>query len=224
MVRRGRFFFALFSLFRFSLSLGLIERPLVVGLLWGLFVGNLEESLYVAIFYELLWLDFIPVGTFIPPHMTAAAFTAMAIGSFYGLDTLPLVCLPLATGLPMAWLGARLERSMRDRLNRSYGGVLQWVRKPVDTAVPGRLLMGTLASKILVNWVFFLVGAGGLSLLTGVVLKYYGTPLATLKIEWSQLLIAASVGGMLALRLRSLYLSVAAGAVALGILRFLGIF
>lgn len=224
MVRHGRFFFALFSLFRFSLSLGLIERPLVVGLLWGLFVGDLEGSLYVAIFYELLWLDFIPVGTFIPPHMTAATFTALAIGSFYGLDTLPLACLPLVAGLPMAWLGARLERTMRDRLNRSYGGVLQWVRKPVDTAVPGRLLMGTLASKVLVNWIFFLAGAGGLTLLTGIVLKYYGTPLATLKIEWSQLLIAASVGGMLALRLRSLYLSVAAGAVALGILRFLGIF
>lgn len=224
MVRHDRFFFALFSLFRFSLSLGLFERPLVIGLLWGLFVGDLEGSLYVAIFYELLWLDFIPVGTFIPPHMTAAAFTALSIGSFYGLDSLPLACLPLVAGLPMAWLGARLERSMRDRLNRSYGGVLQWVRKPADTSVPGRLLMGTLASKILVNWVFFLIGAGGLTLLTGVILKYYGPHLAALKIEWSQLLIAASVGGMLALRLRSLYLSVAAGAVALGILRFLGIF
>ncbi len=224
MVRRGRFFFALFSLFRFSLSLGLIERPLVVGLLWGLFMGGMEESLHVAIFYELLWLDFIPVGTFIPPHMTAATITALALCSFFGLDSLPLSCLALVAGLPMAWLGARLERSMRDRLNRSYGGVLQWVRKPVDTAVPGRLLLGTLASKILVNWIFFLVGAGGLALLTGFVLQHYGPTLASLKIEWSQLLIAASVGGMLALRLRSLYLSVAAGAVALGILRFLGIF
>jgi mannose PTS system EIIC component len=223
-VRRDRFFFALFSLFRFSLSLGLIERPLVVGLLWGLFVGNLEESLYVAIFYELLWLDFIPVGTFIPPHMTAATFTALALCSFFGLDSLPLACLALAAGLPMAWLGARLERGMRDRLNRSYGGVLQWVRKPGDTAVPGRLLMGTLASKIIVNWVFFLVGAGGLALLTGFVLRHYGPALASFKVEWSQLLIAASVGGMLALRLRSLYLTVAVGAVALGILRIIGIF
>lgn len=224
MVRHGRFFFALFSLFRFSVSIGLIERPLVVGLLWGLFVGDLEESLHVAIFYELLWLDFIPVGTFIPPHMTAATLTALTIGSFYGLDMLPMALLPLVAGLPMAWLGTRLERTMRDRLNRSYGGVLQWVRKPADTSVPGRLLMGTLLSKVLVNWVFFLVGAGVLALATGFALRHYGPSIAALKIEWSQLLIAASVGGMLALRLRSLYLSVAAGAVALGILRYLGIF
>lgn len=224
MVRHHWFFFALFSLFRFSVSLGLFERPLVIGVLWGVFVGDLEVSLHVAIFYELLWLDFIPVGTFIPPHMTAATFTALIISSYYGLNSLPLVSLALLAGLPMAWLGARLERIMRDRLNRSYGGMLQWVRKPVDLGVPGRLLIGTLASKILVNWVFFLGGAGGLALLTGFALTHYGPALASIKLSWSELLIAASVGGLLALRLRSLYLSVAAGAVALGILRFLGIF
>ncbi|MDP2848002.1 MAG: PTS sugar transporter subunit IIC [Humidesulfovibrio sp.] len=224
MVRHDWFFFALFSLFRFSVSIGLFERPLVVGLLWGVFVGDLETSLQVAIFYELLWLDFIPVGTFIPPHMTAATFTALLISNYYGLDTLPLVSLALLAGLPMAWFGTRLERTMRDRLNRSYGGVLQWVRKPLDTGVPGRLLIGTLASKVMMNWLFFMVGAGGLALLTGFALRQYGPDLASLKLTWSQLLIASSVGGLLALRLRSLYLSVAAGAFALGILRFLGIF
>lgn len=187
-------------------------------------MGDLETSLQVAIFYELLWLDFIPVGTFIPPHMTAATFTALLISNYYGLDTLPLVSLALLAGLPMAWFGTRLERTMRDRLNRSYGGVLQWVRKPLDTGVPGRLLIGTLASKVMMNWLFFMVGAGGLALLTGFALRQYGPDLASLKLTWSQLLIASSVGGLLALRLRSLYLSVAAGAFALGILRFLGIF
>jgi len=223
-VRHYWFFFALFSLFRFSVSLGLIERPLVVGLLWGLFMGDMETSLYVAIFYELLWLDFIPVGTFIPPHMTAATLTALTLNSYFGLNSLPLVSLSLAAGLPMAWLGARLERTMRDRLNRSYGGVLQWVRKPTDTGVPGRLLMGTLASKILVNWFFFLAGAGGLALLVNLGLQHYGPALASVHITWNQLLIAASVGGLLALRLRSLYFSVAAGAVILGFLRLLGMF
>jgi len=223
-VRHGWFFFALFSQFRFSISLGLVERPLVIGLLWGLFVGQLETSLFIAVFYELLWLDFIPVGTFIPPNMCAASLTALAISSYFGLDSLPLIALPLALGLPMAWLGAKLERVMRDRLNRSYGGVLQWVRKPIDVGVPGRLLMGSLASKVLANWVFFLVGAGCAALITRFALTHYGPFLASLKLSWSYLLIAASVGGLLALRLRSLYVSIAAGAVALGILRILGIF
>jgi len=223
-VRHGWFFFALFSQFRFSISLGLVERPLVIGLLWGLFVGQLETSLFVAIFYELLWLDFIPVGTFIPPNMTAACLTALVISNYFGLDSLPLIALPLLCGLPMAWLGAKLERVMRDRLNRSYGGVLQWVRKPLDVNVPGRLLMGSLASKVLANWLFFFVGAGCLALLTRFALAHYGPFLASLKLSWSNLLIAASVGGLLALRLRSLYLSIAAGAVALGILRIIGVF
>jgi mannose PTS system EIIC component len=223
-VRHRWFFFALFSLFRFSISLGLIERPLVIGLLWGLFVGDLTSSLFISIFYELLWLDFIPVGTFIPPHMTAACFTALAISSHFGLDTMPLISLPLVLGLPMAWLGARLERIMRDRLNRSYNGVLQWVRKPLDVNVPGRLLMGSLASKVLANWLFFFVGAGTLALFARSVLGQYGPFLASLKVSWSHVLIAASIGGVLALRLRSLYVSVAVGAVTLGFLRVSGIF
>jgi PTS system mannose-specific IIC component len=223
-VRHDWFFFALFSLFRFSVSLGLFERPLVVGLLWGLFMGDLETSLYVAVFYELLWLDFIPVGTYIPPHMTAATFTALTLNHYFGFASLPLVGLSLVAGLPMAWLGARFERTMRDRLNRSYGGILQWVRKPVDPSVPGRLLLGTVISKILVNWIFFLLGAGGLTLVTGLVLKHYRPELASLQVSWNILLISASLGGLLALRLRSLYISVAAGAVIMGILRYLGIF
>jgi PTS system sorbose-specific iic component. len=223
-VRHGRFFFALFSLFRFSVSLGLVERPLVIGLFWGLFVGQLESSLYIAIFYELLWLDFIPVGTFIPPHMSAACLTALALCAHFGLDSLPLIALPLALGLPMAWLGAKLERVMRDRLNRSYNGVLQWVRKPLDVGVPGRLLMGSLASKVLANWLFFFVGAGTCALIARFALSHYGPQLASLKISWPHLLIAASVGGLLALRLRSLYVAIAVGALALAFLRILGIF
>jgi PTS system mannose-specific IIC component len=223
-VRAGRFFFALFSLCRFSVSLGLLERPLVVGLLWGLFVGNLEQSLFVAIFYELLWLDFIPVGTFIPPHMTAACFTALALSSRFGLDSLPMMFLPLLAGLPMAWLGARLERIMRDRLNRSYGSVLQWVRKPLDVHVPGRLLWGSLASKMLASWGFFLAGCLVLSLILRYTMYEFAPFLASLKLTWPMLLACSSVGGMLALRLRSLYVAVAGGAVALGFLRVVGMF
>lgn len=178
----------------------------------------------VAVFYELLWLDFIPVGTFIPPHTTAATFTALALCSYFDLASLPLASLALVAGLPMAWLGARLERTMRDRLNRSYSGVLQWVRKPTDVAAPGRLLMGTLLSKLLANWLFFLLGAGLLAVSMQAVLQQHGAMLASVRISWSELLLAASVGGLLALRLRSLYASLAGGAVILGLLRLFGLF
>ncbi|SNR60267.1 PTS system, mannose-specific IIC component [Humidesulfovibrio mexicanus] len=178
----------------------------------------------VAVFFELLWLDFIPVGTFIPPHTTAATFTALALCSYFGLDSLPLASLALAAGLPMAWMGTRLERIMRDRLNRSYSGVLQWVRKPADVAVPGRLLMWTLISKLLANWLFFLIGAGLLASAVHFVLHQYGPTLASCRISWSELLLAASVGGLLALRLRSLYVALAGGGIVLGVLRLLGIF
>lgn len=223
-VRHHRFFFALFSLFRISISLGLVERPLVVGLLWGLCGGDLQTSLYCAIFYELLWLDFIPVGTFIPPHMTAAAFSGLAISTYFGLDSPPFVFLALIAGLPMAWLGAKLDRTLRDRLNRSYGLVLQWLRRPHDADMPTRMLAGVLVSKLFVSWAFFLAGTGGLALAVRFILDHYAGSLAGLQLTWSHFLIAASLGGLLALRLRSLYVSVAVGALVLGIFRAFGIF
>jgi PTS system mannose-specific IIC component len=223
-VRHHRFFFALFSLFRISVSLGLVERPLVIGLLWGLCSGNLETSLYSAIFYELLWLDFIPVGTFIPPHMTAATFAGLAISSYFGLTSPPFVFLALVAGLPMAWLGARMDRVLRDRLNRSYGLMLQWLRKPHDVDMPSRMLLGVLASKLLMSWVFFMAGTGVLAVCVRFVLNHYSGQLAGLKLSWSHFLIAASLGGLLALRLRSMYLAVGAGALALGIFHAIGIF
>ncbi|MHC1701358.1 MAG: PTS sugar transporter subunit IIC [Humidesulfovibrio sp.] len=224
MVRHSRFFFALFSLCRFSASLGLIERPLVIGLCWGLVFGNLTSSLYIAIFYELLWLDFIPVGTFIPPHMTAAAFTGLALATYFGLDSPPLVFAALVCGLPMAWLGARLDRNLRDRLNRSYSAVLHWVRRPAGEDVPGRLIRRTLLGKLILSWLFFLTGAGVLAMLLDFVLNQYGGFLLDSDLSWNQFLIAASLGGLLSLRLRSLYLSVGVGAVALGFFRLAGIF
>ncbi len=224
MVRRSRFFFALFALCRFSVSLGLIERPLVIGLCWGLAFGNMSSCLYIAIFYELLWLDFIPVGTFIPPHMTAAAFTGLALATYFGLDSPPLVFMALVFGLPMAWLGARLDRNLRDRLNRSYSGILHWVRRPAGDDVPGKLILRTLLGKLVVSWLFFLTGAGVLAVLLQFALNQYSGFLLNSELTWNQFLIAASLGGLLSLRLRSLYLSVGVGAVALGFFRLAGIF
>jgi len=184
----------------------------------------METCLYSAIFYELLWLDFIPVGTFIPPHMTAATFAGLALSSHFGLNSPPLVFLALVAGLPMAWFGARLDRVLRDRLNRSYGLVLQWLRKPHNEDMPSRLLAGVLVSKLMVSWIFFLVGMGVLVFALRFILDQYGGQLAGLQLTWSHFLIAASLGGLLSLRLRSLYLSVAAGAVVLGLFRTFGIF
>jgi PTS system mannose-specific IIC component len=223
-VRHSRFFFALFSLCRFSVSLGLLERPLVIGLCWGLVFGNLTSCLYIAVFYELLWLDFLPVGTFIPPHMTAAAFTGLALATYFGLDSPPLVFLALVCGLPMAWLGARLDRNLRDRLSRSYSAVLHWVRRPAGEDVPGRIVLRTLFGKLLLSWAFFLIGAGVLAVLLQFTLNQYAGILAELDLTWNQFLIAASIGGLLSLRLRNLYLAVGVGAVALGFFRLAGIF
>lgn len=156
--------------------------------------------------------------------MTAAVFTGLAMATYFGIDNPPLVFLALASGLPMAWLGARLDRNLRDRLNRSYMGVMHWLRSPGQEDVPGKLILRTLLGKAVVSWLFFVVGAGCLAVLLRFVLNQYAGFLAGLELTWAQFLIAASIGGLLSLRLRSLYLSVGVCAVVLGFFRLAGIF
>ena len=37
-------------------------------MLWALLTFRLQPALSAGIFFELLWLDLFPAGTFIPPH------------------------------------------------------------------------------------------------------------------------------------------------------------
>ena len=67
-----RFFFALFFLIRFAFNLGFVHRPLFAAALWALFTWQIQPALGAGIFFELLWLDLFPAGTFIPPQSLLA--------------------------------------------------------------------------------------------------------------------------------------------------------
>ncbi|MDC0335960.1 PTS sugar transporter subunit IIC, partial [Pseudodesulfovibrio sp.] len=114
----------------------MLERPLVIGLFWGVFTGDYTTSLYIAIFFELFWLDLIPVGTFIPPHLTAATFSALALTTFFGLEHPARIMGILFASMPLAWLGTKAESMLRDRERVSYNRLLKWARNPEASDQP----------------------------------------------------------------------------------------
>lgn len=169
----------------------------------------------VAIFFELFWLDLLPVGTFIPPHLTAATFAALSLTVWFDVSSASKILLILFSCMPLAWLGAQLEGVQRMREKRSYNLLLNWARKPDDADLPGRLIAKSTASYFSISFIVFYV----LMLFYVHTLEYVmplvSPLLSDLKITWAHLLIAATLGGVMALRLRRAYavLFVCAGLV-----------
>ncbi len=83
----------------------MISRPIVSGPLIGCLFNETGAGLVIGAFIELLWIDRIPVGTYIPPNDSITAITATAAAASAGnamghmsneLFTLSiLVCIPL---------------------------------------------------------------------------------------------------------------------------------
>ena len=78
------FFFGLLSLFRNAVHLGFLDRPLVIGILFALILDPDIPFLGIGIFFELLWLDAIPAGTYIPPQSQLAAFVCAEVAALPG--------------------------------------------------------------------------------------------------------------------------------------------
>jgi len=76
-----------------------ISRPLVVGPIIGLVLGDLQMGLLIGASIEFIYLGVIPVGAAIPPDATTATSIATALGILSGIDTEVAVTLaiPVAT-------------------------------------------------------------------------------------------------------------------------------
>jgi len=56
--------------------------------LWSLFSGQKDISLNLGIFFELLWLDLFPAGTFIPPQSVYAVLLTLSISYIFALKNI----------------------------------------------------------------------------------------------------------------------------------------
>lgn len=159
----------------------------------------------VAIFFELFWLDLLPVGTFIPPHLTFAAFSSLALTVWFDFSSPAKIMIVLFACMPLAWLGAQLEGIQRTREKKSYNLLLNWARKPDDTALPGRLILKSTTVYYINSFILFYVLMLVYVQVLGAILPPLSGVLNELKVSWAHLLVAATVGGVMALRLTRAY-------------------
>ncbi|WP_269077529.1 MULTISPECIES: PTS sugar transporter subunit IIC [Pseudodesulfovibrio] len=213
----------MFSLFRFALTIGLLERPLVIGLFWGLATGDMETSLCISIFFELFWLDLIPVGTYIPPHLTVATFVALSLTTYFGLDQPGRISFVLFASMPLAWLGTRLEALLREQDRSNYNRLLNWVRNPKNPHLPSLIVMRSVGRTFVLSGLAFYVAVIALMYAFKAFFALYPSRL-DIGVTWPHLWVAATLGGLMALRLKRAYAVLAAGIFLFMIFIFWGRF
>ena len=215
-----RFFFVLFSSFRFAVNAALLERPLLIGCFWAACQGDLQATLNLCIFYELFWLDGIPAGTIIPPNAAAATLAGLSLMHVFSLSTpAEALCVAAATSV-LARLFSALEGAQRVVENivfSRYTAARQRQRAPIE---PGRLIRRALVNMAVMQGVTFSAALAGLIAIFSVALPVVWPYLASSKATWGQLWILGSLGAVLSLRYRPAYVTLAGGMGAAVLWRF----
>ncbi len=170
-----------------------------------MFSGDFTTSLNIAIFFELFWLDLIPVGTFIPPHLTAATFSALALTTYFGFENPARIMGFLFASMPLAWLGAKVEEKIRERERSSYNTLLNWARHPDSPNTPSVLVRNSLVRSFAMSGVSFFLAILILKFVFETVFSLYPGFLSRVDITWSHLWVSATLGGLMALRLNRVY-------------------
>jgi PTS system mannose-specific IIC component len=112
----------------------MVSRPVVAGPTIGLVLGDALTGLLAGALLELLWIDRIPIGPYVPPHDTFVAVLATA-GAILAAPSgasppRELIALSVLLFAPAAWLGQRMEILLRQWNER-------WVSRALEDAKAG---------------------------------------------------------------------------------------
>ncbi len=156
----------------------------------------------IAIFFELLWLDSIPAGTYIPPHAQLATVVCASAASLLHLQEPGQILPVLLLGLVIAWAGSKAETVQRRRQSRVHEQLLCETRNNSLAYRPERFVGNALLRHFAIH--------SALGAVSGILLYTLAMallPFWSLKgeIGWPILWGAALMGAILALRIRRAY-------------------
>jgi len=211
----GGIFFALLGLTRFALDLGFVQRPIFVASLWALVTWQAQPVLSIGIFFELLWLDLFPAGTFIPPHSIFSLLATLTLLTCLPASDMRMVTLILICTTPLGYLGAWTEQWYRRRQNLSYNSLITWTRnrKPAYSS-PEILTKLALTETFVLNLLLFFLCVLPLFFVLRNIHPWVENELQP---TWPMLWLIASLGALLSLRIHKAYI-LAAITMILGIL------
>ncbi|MBN1827993.1 MAG: PTS sugar transporter subunit IIC [Deltaproteobacteria bacterium] len=138
----------------------MISRPVMLGPLIGLFLGDPQTGIVIGANMELLWIDRVPVGAYTPPNDSIAAVVAAGIailvGKSLGGATPALIALTVLIVAPIALVGQWVDRALaksNDRLADDFETCIE----AGDLSCLSRLQMRALAAHFLAVFAFIVI-------------------------------------------------------------------
>lgn len=117
----------------------------------------------------------------------------------------------LFASMPLAWLGTKAEAWIRNQEQGSYNKLLNWVRNPGSSNTPGTLILRSLTRTLAIEWLTFFVAILALKFFFETLFTLYPSFLVSVDVKWSHLWVSATLGGLMALRLKRAYAVLATG-------------
>ncbi|OGF44496.1 MAG: hypothetical protein A2452_12700 [Candidatus Firestonebacteria bacterium RIFOXYC2_FULL_39_67] len=96
----------------------MLSRPLVVGPLVGLMLGDVSIGFYVAILVELLWIGLLPIGAYLPvetlPITTVTVSLTILLKEVVAIPVPALLIFALMASIPLGYIGRWAEVHIRN--------------------------------------------------------------------------------------------------------------
>ncbi len=176
----------------------------------------MATAVSLAVFYELFWLDLFPAGTYMPPN---SLFPMLAVFTYAGLLPHPGITtlfLPVILTLPLAILGAFIEKRHREWQVPGYNRVTQSLRAGDDVGkAASRSVAFSLGQLFLMNFAVFILAVSLILLAVEGLSLWKHQPPTFAHASWPLLWVMGAVGGVLALRIRRNYIIFVAGSVCI---------
>lgn len=97
----------------------MLSRPLILGPLVGLIMGDVGTGFIVAVLVELLWLGLMPIGAYLPVETlpVTTVTVALAIHLKHVMGNMPyatLIIFALMAAVPLGYVGRWVESHIRN--------------------------------------------------------------------------------------------------------------
>ena len=203
------FFFVLAIVGRGICNLGFIERPIFIGFVWWLCTGDMAPALPLALFFELFWLDLIPIGSYVPPMPGFPYLILLALAGAMGWTEPAALAFPLAVLMPLAYVIPVLEYRQRNWQKYASTQLIALAESPRPLeGFPGRLIarsgLQQTVGGLLIFVLTYALAHYSFSLAHDIGASW-GTGLIPLGVDWPILYIIAAIGALLSLRIKRAY-------------------
>ncbi len=202
----ARFFYAAALTGRNICCLGLLDRPLTLGMLWGACTGDWSSAMLSAVFFEILWLDVYAVGSYIPP-MPAFSFVVFLflVQTFHCTNGLEFITALVISSVP-AYIQPMMDATHRKIQIKKYNTLLFAAETSASLgSLPAKILFRSAFRQLTMGLICFfpvlLIAAG---MYTAMQRFLFGmVPLSQL--PGTYVVAAAALGATAVLRLKKAY-------------------